>query len=290
MIPRIRMSSKVPISTSSSPAVEGASGPHRPPAHVGPATWTLRARPGILVGMAYLRRALVLTALALACDPSEHQNIPPEDQPTECVLADEVRASFSLDLGDWVRTGDDYNIKAACTVDAVGSELTFQCDDAGQQRPITLTLTTSRQLTPPLQVGDAVTLTVQRGGEVAVDRGFWAVHSGDGQLLLAGARSFSSVPAGAPDFFAPLTLTVDFTTCPEQKTDSCKLEQRVILSVADGGGDTRVPQGSDAALPSGLEMLVERSQLTMASSDAKSCPIDESTPETFQFIVAMPPT
>lgn len=239
--------------------------------------------------MAYLRRALALAAFALACDPSEHQNIPPEDQPMECVLADDVRASFSLDLGDWPLTGDDYDVNAACTVAAVGSELALECDDGGQQRPIKLVLTTSRPLTPALQVGDPVTLTVQRGAEVAVDRGFWAVRSDDGQLLLAGARSFSSVPAGAPDFFAPLTLTVDFTTCPEQKTDGCKLEQRVILAVADGSGDTRVPQGSDARLPSGLEMRVERSQLTMASSDAKTCPLDETTPETFQFIIARPP-
>ncbi len=239
--------------------------------------------------MVYARAALVL-ALALACDPTESTttNTPPGDLPDECVLADSVRASFSLDLGGWVADADDFKIASACTVDAVGTPLTFQCDDAGQPRTVKLTLTASHPLTPPLAVGDAVTLAVQREAAAAPDRGFWTLRDGDGQLLLAGARSFSSVPASAPDFFAPLTLDVDFKTCPEQKTDSCKLEQRLILAVADGSGDARVPQGSDADLPSGLEMLVERAQLTMASSDAKTCPVGADTPETFQFLVVMP--
>ena len=224
-------------------------------------------------------------AAGLACDPTESQ-----PEPTgECAAALEATARFTVDVGGWQAVGDDLTLAAPCTVGAVGGTVSLECEDGDQLRTISLQLSASPALELPLQVGDVVDFELRRKADAEADRGFWAVRDGDGALLLGGARSYASTPASDPEFFAPIGLAVDFKVCDERKTDSCMLEQRVVLEVADGTGTTRVPHGGAATLPSGHQMLVERAILTMSSGDPKVCPV-EGTPETYQYLIAAPAT
>jgi hypothetical protein len=222
-------------------------------------------------------------AAGSACDPTESQ-----PEPTgECAAALEATARFSVDVGGWPAVGDDLTIVAPCTVAGVGGTVALDCEHGDVLRKVSVKLTATPALELPLRVGDVVDFELRRKTDAEADRGFWAVRDGDGALLLGGARSYASTPASDPGFFAPLDLAVDFKICDERKTDSCMLEQRVVLEVADGSETTRVPHGGVATLPSGHQMLVERAILTMSSGDPKVCPV-EGTPETYQYLIAAP--
>lgn len=224
-------------------------------------------------------------AAGSACDPTE-----PLPEPTgECAAALAATARFSVDVGGWPAVGDDLTIAAPCTVGAVGEGVSLECEDGGELREVSVQLDASPALELPLRVGDVVDFELRRKAEAPADRGFWAIRDGDGALLLGGARSYASAPSGDPGFFAPLGLAVDFKICDERKTDSCMLEQRVVLEISDAGETTRVPHGAAATLPSGHQVLVERAILTMSSGDPKVCPV-EGTPETYQYLIAAPAT
>lgn len=223
---------------------------------------------------------LAALLIGLACDPSQ-----PEPEPTgECAVPEASVAGFELDLGGWASEADDLHVAASCTVLAGLPRLSLECVDGPDLR--TVTLAVSGQLGPAIAVGDSVALEVRRKADAPADVGFWSVRGGEDELLLAGAHSFSSTPGADPQFFAPLTVDVDFTACKERKTDSCKLEQRLILEVGDAAGPTRVPHGASEVLPSGHRVVVERAMLMMASGDPKVCPLDESTPETYKFLIS----
>ena len=227
---------------------------------------------------------LAALLVGFACDPTE-----PGPEPTgECAAAEATSVSFTLELGGFSPTGDNFDITSECSVSAGLPELTLECVDGPDRRTVRLKLSASETLAPPIAVGDNVVLAVWRKAEAPNDRGFWAVRDPEGELLLGGAHSFSSVPASQPEFFAPLAVAVDFKSCDERKTDSCKLEQRVILEVGDEAATTRVPHGVTAGLPSGHQVLVARALLMMASGDAKVCDVDPSTPETYRYVIAAP--
>lgn len=239
----------------------------------------------VMLAMALRIPAAIAALLVLACDPTENE---PEPETGECAAGAAASASFTIDVGGWPATGDELEISAPCTVGAAGSTVTLACEDADETRTVTLQLTASPELVMPLRAGDVVDFELRRKADATPDRGFWAVRDGEGALLLGGAHSFSSTPSGAADFFAPLALDVDFKVCEERKTDSCRLEQKVVLEVADSAGTTRVPNGAAATLPSGHQVVVERAMLSMSSGDPKVCPLDESTPETYQYLIAAP--
>jgi hypothetical protein len=221
-------------------------------------------------------------AVAVACDPTE------EPETGECAAAQGVEARFSIDAGAWPASGDNLLIAATCTVGAVGSTIALECDDGGTPRPVSVALMASPALNVPLAIGATVDLALRRKKDAAPDRGFFSLRSPDGELLLAGARSYSSTPGSDPQFLAPLRVELDLTTCEERKTDRCRLEQKVVLVVDDGAAATRVPHDSAATLASGHEVRVGRAMLSQASGDPKVCPLDDTTPETYEYLIAAP--
>lgn len=238
--------------------------------------------PRVTRTLALLAACIGLTAGA--CDPTE-------PAPTgECAAPLAASARFSVDVDGWPASGDDLKIAAACTVGEAGPRVTLACEDGEQTRTLTLELSATPALEMPLRSGDAVEFELRRKAEAGPDVGFWAIRDAAGAVRLAGAHSFASVPAGDPEFFAPVDLAVDFEVCDERKTDRCRLEQRLVLELADpdGGEPTRVPHGGAATLPSGHQILVERAILSQASGDPKVCPLDESTPETYRYLIAAP--
>ncbi|HEY0136547.1 MAG TPA: hypothetical protein VGB85_20835 [Nannocystis sp.] len=226
--------------------------------------------------------ATVAVMVAVACDPTE------EPETGECALAEGVVAHFSIDAGGWPASGDNLEIAAACTVGAVGPTISLDCDDGGATRAVHVTLMAAPALAVPVEVGASVDLVLRRKADAAPDRGFFRLRGSDGALLLAGARSYSSTPGADAQFFAPLKVSLDLKTCEERKTDECRLEQKVVLVVDDGAASTRVPHGSATTLPSGYELRVGRAMLSQASGDPKVCPLDDTTPETYEYLIAAP--
>jgi len=225
-----------------------------------------------------------LVVLALACDPSE------QPETGECAMAEVASARFSIDVGGWPASADTLEIVSICMVGAGAPSIVLGCDDGGTTRPVTVQLDPSPALPVPLTIGASVELTLRRKADGGPDRGFFALRGPEGALLLAGSRSFSSVPGGDAEFFAPLSVAIDLETCDERKTDECRLEQKVILEFGDGAASTRVPHGVAATLPSGHQVRVGRAMLSMSSGDPKVCPLDETTPETYEFLIAAPAT
>ena len=222
-------------------------------------------------------------ALAVACDPTE------QPEPTgECAVAQDIEARFSIDLGAWPASGDNFDITTTCTVGGVGATIALDCDDGGADRPVTVTLSAAPELRVPVAMGASVELTLRRKADAAPDRGFFRLRDPGGALLLGGARSYSSKPGGDSEFFAPLSVALDLEACDERKTDECRLEQKVVLVVDDGAATTRVPDDSAATLPSGHELRVGRAMLSMSSGDPKVCPLDDTTPETYEYLIAAP--
>lgn len=226
-----------------------------------------------------------LVVLALACDPTE------QPEPTgECALAEVASARFSIDVGGWPAGGDTLEIASMCTVGAGAPAIVLECEDGGTKRLVTVQWDPAPALAVPLTMGASVELTLRRKADAEPDRGVFTVRGPEGALLLAGSRSFSSVPGGDAEFFAPLSVAIDLETCDERKTDECRLEQKVILEFGDGATSTRVPHGAAATLPSGHQVRVGRAMLSMSSGDPKVCPLDETTPETYEFLIAGPAT
>ncbi len=225
-----------------------------------------------------------LVVVALACDPTE------APQTGECAMAETASARFAIDVGGWPASGDNLEIDATCTVGAGAPAIVLECMDGATARSVTVQLDAAPALPVPLAIGASVELTLRRKADAGPGRGFFRVRSPDGALLLAGSHSFSSVPGGDAGFFAPLSVALDLETCDERKTDECRLEQKVILEFGDGAASTRVPHGVAAKLPSGHEVRVGRAMLSMSSGDPKVCPLDETTPETYEFLLAGPAT
>ena len=236
----------------------------------------------MLRDMAFRKLFALGLVVAVACDPTE------EPEVGECAVAQGVEARFAIDAGGWPASGDKLSISAPCTVSAVGSTIALDCDDGGTTRAVSVTVMAAPALAVPVEVGATVELGLLRKADAGPDRGFFRLSGSDGALLLAGARSYSSVPGGDEQFLAPVSLALDLKACDERKTDECRLEQKVVLVVDDGAGSTRVPHDSAATLPSGHELRVGRAMLSQASGDPKVCPLDDTTPETYEYLIAGP--
>lgn len=225
-----------------------------------------------------------LLAFALGC---ELFNSDPE-LPAQCKgTDDQIIARFDIDLGDL--TLETLADNPACTIAALGSALELDCLDGDNvARRVRIGLTAEPAIDLPASVGDKVSFTLDRDDTGATQLGIWAVRTESGDILVAGNQANATVP-GDPQFFLPLTFSVDDSTCPElADEESCYFTQHLLVTVNDGIREVTLTHGETADLDSKYRVQLERAT-QYRPGDGKACMVDDTLPAPYRFLIVRLP-
>lgn len=229
------------------------------------------------------RLPLATLGLALGCELFESD----PDIPEQCRGTEDVLARFDIDLGDLPPATLANN--PPCTIAALAPALELDClDGDGVARRVRIVLTAEPAIELPATIGDKVGLALVRDPAGPTQLGTWVVRRESGDILVAGNQANATVP-GDPDFFLPLRITVDESTCPEiTDEETCYFTKHLLLTIDDGMTPATVTHGEWADLDSGYRVQVERAT-KYRPGDGKACQVDESLPAPYRFlIVALP--
>jgi hypothetical protein len=197
---------------------------------------------------------------------------------SEAACAEETDLSFAWHnvVFDPDIAADDF--AAACAV----TDLQFDpahlfLDCAGQGVRIALG---DAQLSPVFAVGDAVALDYRSLGN-RYETWFTLRRPGsEATLLLAGVRAVTLAPAGAPDFFAPWTMTPGAGACPVTPTcDSPREKIAVEFSHADGATTVLPPSRTLFGAPARYELNVGTALLNYR--ELPGCDLTDFSPHNF---------
>lgn len=230
------------------------------------------------------RLPVALLAFAVGCDLfNSDPDIPAECKGTD----DEIIARFDIDLGEL--TPEALAANPGCTIAALGSALELDClDGDGVARRARIGLTAEPAIELPAKVGDKVDFALHRDATGAAQLGIWTVRTEAGDLLVAGNQANATVP-GDPEFFVPLKLSVDDTTCPElADEESCYFTQHLLVTVDDGLREVTLTQGETADLDSRYRVQIERAT-QYRPGDGKACQVDETLPAPYRFLIVRLP-